>query len=336
LRDNGFMDNRASSLIDNLQHFVFDYIPLVQSPAEADMLRFLIFYTLSPYNVMENSSLPRLRNLSPWDFYNAIYDSDYAQPIDITQNIAAQFTQLKFENELSLNETEKNLSPYHPLLNNLPPLLLPDKMIDFTSLECFKITEAQPYLDLKYDYFKSKTHLCQQIHDLNITTDRNARLNRLVYVKRIKEHPYFDGLNGQRGVFAKTDITAGTIIDYYSGEYAQYPQAMPPILCTWRVQKSENWLKYAWQHRNISRFNGWTDAFILGNMMKLVNSCYSHQKIISDIGNIACYFFHFKSRGLYLSLPVYVATKDIPKNTELLTFYHVGDYKTKRVYSGNV
>ncbi len=324
------------SLVNDLKNNAYDYLSLAQSPAEADMLRYLTLHGLNSDLTLSHNTIPRLKNFTPWDFYSVIYDSDYAASPDIVLKISEKFTALKFGNELSLNQSEKNLSPYHPMLNNLPPLTVsnknPDKKIDFKTLQCTKITQAQPYLNQKYFSFTNDIHLKNQIHDLNSVTDRNAHLNTLVCVKRITDHACFDGLNGQRGVFAKTDIAAGTIIDYYSGEYATYPAPMPPILCTWRVQKSESYLDFCWKSRKISRFNGWTDAFILGNMMKLVNSCYYHGKMVADIGNIGCYFFHFKSKGLYLSLPVYVALKDIPKNTELLAFYHVGDYKNSRVY----
>lgn len=329
------MNNRKFLTFDTLNQASFDYIPLAQSPAEVDMLRYLALYSLNPHYVMNNLSLPRLKNLEPWDFYNLIYERDYTQPFMITQQIAEEFSRLKFENELSLNNTESNLSPYHPMLNNLPPLILPNMIIRLQNLQCFNITEAQPYLNFNYKNFTTKKHLTHQIDELNNIYDRNTRLNNFVYVKRIKEHSYFDALNGQRGVFAKTDIPAGTIIEYYSGEYAQYPQPMPPMLCTWRVQKSENWLKNQWQHRKISRFSGWTDAFILGNMMKLVNSCSTATSTIPEIGNIGCYYFHFKSKDLYVSLPVYVAIKDISKNSELLTFYHVKKYQQHRIYGNH-
>jgi hypothetical protein len=208
-------------------------------------------------------------------------------------------------------------------------------IINFKNLKCFKITQAQPYLKLKYTDFSTTTDLKQQIHDLNNIADRNARLNKMVYVKRITDHKHFKELNGQRGVFAKTNIPKGTIIDYYSGEYAQYPQLMPPMLCTWRIQTAKNWFSYQWKNFSIFNENAWVDAFILGNMMKLVNSCYSNHHIVKDIGNIGCYFFHFKSPQLYLSLPVYVAIKDITTETELLSFYHVGQYQKHRIYGAS-
>jgi hypothetical protein len=323
---------RLISLVNDLKNNAYDYLSLAQSPAEADMLRYLTLYSFNPELMVCHNTIPRLKNFTPWDFYSVIYDSDYTESLENVLKISEKFTALKFENELSLNQSEKNLSPYHPMLNNLPPLIIPDKKIDFKTLQCTKVTQAQPYLKLDFRSFATEIHLKNQIHTLNAITDRNASLSTLVYVKRIKDHACFDDLNGQRGVFAKTNIAAGTIIDYYSGEYEQYPAPMPPILCTWRVQKSHSYLDFCWKSRKISRFNGWTDAFILGNMMKLVNSCYSNGNLIPDIGNIGCYFFHFQSKGLYLSLPVYVAIKDIPKNTELLAFYHVGDYKNSRVY----
>jgi hypothetical protein len=326
------MDNHISSLVDSFQKAAFDYLCLAQSPAEADMVRFLTCYSLNLNTGLKPLYSPRLKNNAPWDFYTAIYDFDANQSPDIQNAIAEKFTTLKFENELSLNQSEKNLCPYHPMLNNLPPLILPNKVINFATLNCFKITQAQPFLDLDYRYFTTENNLKTQIHELNNTADRNARLHKIAYPKRIKNHAYFDNLNGQRGVFAKTDIPAGTIIDYYSGEYQEYPAPMPPILCTWRVNQSEHWFSHFWNHRKISRFSGWTDAFVLGNMMKLVNSCYTHNTLLSDIGNIGCYFFHFKSKQYYLSLPVYVATKDIAKDSELLAFYHVGTYKNSRVY----
>lgn len=315
-----------------LKNSPYDYLSLAQSPAEADMLRYLAIHCLNPDLTACYNNIPRLKNFTPWDFYSVIYDSDYTELPDIIFKISETFTALKFENELSLNQSEKKLSPYHPMLNNLPPLIGLDKKIDFKTLHCTTITQAQPYLNQEYRDFTTETQLKNQIHALNCITDRNARLNKLVYVKRIKDHALFKGLNGHRGVFAKTNIEAGTVIDYYSGEYTTYPAPMPPILCTWRVQKSESYLDFYWKSRKITRFSGWTDAFILGNMMKLVNSCYSNGQMVADIGNIGCYFFHFQSKGLYLSLPVYVALKDIPQNTELLAFYHVGHYKNSRVY----
>jgi hypothetical protein len=327
------MYHHLVSLAHDLKNNAYDYISLAQSPAEVDMLRFLTIYSLSSNGaILNHKNLPRLKNYTPWDFYNVLYDADYTQSSDIVHKISEKFTHLKFENELSLNPSEKNLSPYHPMLNNLPPLILHDTIIDFQALRCFKITQAQPYLNLDFRYCVTEDDLKHKIHELNTITDRNARLNTMVYVQRIKDHDFFNDLNGQRGVFAKTDIPAGTIIDYYSGEYTAYPAPMPPLLCTWRVQKSLSYLDYLWKYRKISRFSGWTDAFILGNMMKLVNSCYSQHTVISDIGNIGCYFFHFKSKGFYVSLPVYVAIKDITKDSELLTFYHVGHYKNNRVY----
>ena len=199
-------------------------------------------------------------------------------------------------------------------------------------LNCFKITQAQPFLDLNYRYFVTESNLKTQIHELNNTTDRNARLQKMVYAKRIQSHAFFETLNGQRGVFAKSDIPAGTIIDYYSGEYMQYPAPMPPTLCTWRTHKTYSRLNHLWNHRKTSRFSGWTDAFVLGNMMKLVNSCYAHNTLLSYICNIGCYFFHFKSQEYHLSLPVYVTTKDIAKDSELLAFYHISTYTNNRVY----
>ena len=318
----------------------FDYLSLAGSPAEADMLRFLTLYCLNneslTFNHVNHAHLPRLKHKTPWDFYHAIYEYDSGQSLNISHKISETFTQLKFENELSLNPSEKDLSPYHPRLNNLPPIIMPNNIIDFKTLICLKITEAQPYLNLDYRTFTNDNYLKTQIHALNTITDRNARLYNMVYVKRIKDHAFFNHLNGQRGVFAKTDIPAGTIIDYYSGEYAEYPAPMPPTLCTWRVLVSHSYLSHAWKSRKISRFNGWTDAFILGNMMKLVNSCYSHYYSNPDIGNIGCYFFHFQAKNHYLSLPVYVAIKDIPKDSELFTFYHVGTYRNNRIYGVDI
>lgn len=318
--------------INYLEDLDFDYITLAQSPAEVDMLRFLALYSLDKNFVFHHSHLPRLKETNPWDFYDKIYDDDVSIGYEIKNKISEIFSKLKFENELSLNVSEKYLAPYHPLLNNLPPLMVKNNQINFAELKCFKITEAQPYLDLKYQYMTTESNLKSQIDDLNHIKDKNNRLNKIVYVKRIQNHSYFKELNGQRGVFAKADIKAGTIIDYYSGEYNEYPSLMPPILCTWRVQKSHSWFMNFYRHSKIFRFNGWTDAFILGNMMKLVNSCYNGQKINHNIGNIGCYFFHFKSKQTYLSLPVYVAIKDIYKNTELLAYYYVGDYQKHRVY----
>jgi hypothetical protein len=330
---NSSNNNHHNIIADN----PFDYMSLAGSPAEADMLRFLTLYCLNNEDDMfHHKHLPRLKQKTPWDFYDAIYQSDSHQSPNILHKICETFTQLKFENDFSLNPTEKDLAPYHPRLNNLPPLIIPNPIIDFKTLICLKITEAQPYLKLNYLTFTTNKHLKEQIDLLNTLSDRNARLDTMVYVKRIQEHAFFNHLNGQRGVFAKTDIPAGTIIDYYSGEYAEYPAPMPPTLCTWRIVVSHSYLSYLWKSRKISRFNGWTDAFILGNMMKLVNSCYSNYFNNPDIGNIGCYFFHFKAKNHYLSLPVYVSIKDIPKDSELLTFYHVGAYRNNRIYGVDI
>ncbi|MFT6212621.1 MAG: hypothetical protein ACJARD_000748 [Alphaproteobacteria bacterium] len=320
------------STLTHLKESAYDYISLAQSPAEADMLRFLAIYQLNQHNELDDRYLLRLNNTTSWGFYNAVYDLDYQSPIAIINKIAHRFTHLKFENELSLTYQEKDLCPYHPLLNNFPPLIKQDKRVSLKHLECFKITDAQPYLNQNYRYVATQSQLKQQIDALNHTENRNNRLDEMVQVKRITKHQTFLNLNGQRGVFAKKNIKAGTIIDYYSGEHRQYPDPMPPMLCTWRIQESYNWLDYYYKHRQVKRFNGWTDAFILGNMMKLVNSCYDQQTMHHDLGNIGCYYFHFKSKGYYLSLPVYMAIKDIPQETELLTFYHVAHYKNNHIY----
>jgi len=325
------INSNISTLIKSLNAVSHDYISLGASVCEADMLRFLTMHQLrAKYNINPtrlNSSM------SSWAYYHSIYESDQKLSSDVVYDIADMFMHLKFENNLSLTQDEKELSPYHPLLNALSPLIIQNQEIDLKALKFCKMSDAQPFLKLNA-YLPPRT-IKQQIDVLNQTHNRNDRLNQYVYVKRIINHKNFSNLNGQRGVFAKRDIAAGTVIDYYSGEFRQYPDKMPPMLCTWRVQKSRNWFHYAYRHQKISRFNGWTDAFILGNMMKLVNSCFYKNQIHYALGNIGCYYVHLKSKAHYLSLPVYIAIKDIPADTELLTFYPVSEYRSQRVYGKN-
>jgi hypothetical protein len=325
-------------MIPHLQESAHDYVSLAQSPAECDMIRYLAF------NILKNKTNDTLFNHhirlnqinASWDFYHQIYETEYALPKETIEQIANLFSTLKFENEFSLTYDEKHLAPYHPLLNDFPPLVLNHKNFDMKQFECYKITNAQPFLKLNYQYLTNDKDLKYQINCLNHTHEKWKRLQKIAYVKRITQHDYFDSLNGHRGVFAKNHIQAGTLIDYYSGEYRQYPDAMPPMLCTWRVHQTQSWIKNFYHHRKINRFNGWTDAFILGNMMKLVNSCYYKHHIYYEHGNIGCYYVHLKSHNHYISLPIYVAIKDIHKDTELMTFYPVSEYKNNRIYGQNI
>lgn len=324
------MQDTVYPLINFLQTSNYDYLSLAQSPAEADMLRYLALSELGLLNSTYKLRLCEMKEV--WDFYTSIHDLDYKLSSKDITFITKKFTELKFANELSLTISEKNLAPYHPLLNNLPPLICKDHHIDFTQAKCLGVSQAQPYLNLKYEYVVSKKAMIQQIDYLNQIKDKNQHLNEFVTVKRIQEHPHFPKLNGQRGVFAKHDIPAGTLIDYYSGEYRTSPDLMPPMLCSWSVQKSNSWIGYKYKTRKIKSYGGWTDAFILGNMMKLVNSCYSSNTLISEIGNIGCYYAHLKTKDYYLSLPFYMTIKDISQGSELLAHYHVGPYRSQSVY----
>ena len=82
----------------------------------------------------------------------------------------------------------------------------------------------------------------------------------------------------------------------------------------------------------IQSYMEWTDGYILGNMMKLVNSaspeaCSRRPVSIEKVppyGNTACYFGHFitNEKNKYITIPFYITHKDIKKGEEIMTYYY--------------
>ena len=151
-------------------------------------------------------------------------------------------------------------------------------------------------------------------------------------VRYIKEHAYFPELNGQRGVFAKTIIPAGTVLGYVTGDAKKIGDVTPPILCSWPISSYRFKINFMLARHFVHTYTQWVDSYILGNRLKLINSCvpeFTGYKPIKSydapyLGNIGCYFGHFvldNEKPKFMTLPFYIAIRDIAPNEELMTFY---------------
>ena len=307
------------------------------TPAEADMIRILALNTIYNGNVPAEKLKKRLRYTKPWAYYDDILHQEFES---VTQQ--KQFTQalidLSEQNIYALNVTDMRKScPYHDALGGLPVLYHKDGTIsDMKNGVLKSIRKMAANLNLDYRDILSFKDLSEQFYHLNtgnIRQNRYNMLNQYIDVRYIKKHPHFEKLNGQRGVFAKNDIQAGTVLGYYSGDCGYMGDDMPPLLCSWPVGIYYNKLTFTIRRNMMHTYLRWTDGYITGNAMKLVNTAApiaSRRNPVAvknkpSYGNIACYFGHFQTDDVhkYISIPFYIAIQNIKKDDELMTFYPI-------------
>ena len=81
----------------------------------------------------------------------------------------------------------------------------------------------------------------------------------------------------------------------------------------------------------IHGYTQWIDGYILGNMLKLVNSAIEASHLrrpvkIQDApkyANVACYFGHFimNEQPRFITMPFYITYRSIKKDEEIMTYY---------------
>ena len=228
--------------------------------------------------------------------------------------------------------------PFHNALNGLAVLYQRDgSVFDLSNGSLEGIISIAANLELDYRDIISWKDLKLQLDELNAGPPkevRQKRFNRLTQyteVKYIDQHPHFPALNGQRGVFAKSDIPKGTILGYYSGDAARMGDDMPPLLCSWPLATYNYKMSFFLGRRFIQSYTQWTDGYSLGNAMKLVNTAVPNTRgrrpikldNVPSYANLACYFGHFQSSDTieFISAPFYITFKDVKKGEELMTFY---------------
>lgn len=305
------------------------------TPAEADMLRILALYQIFGDDVPQTYLKRRLRYSNPWEYYDSLFYEEFTDS-QLCYEFARAIIELQENNIFALNTADmKKSCPYHIGLNSLPVLFRRDGHI--FDLKNGRLTGIIPYaanIKLHYQELISFETLSQQLYDLNSGDMRHKRgtlLNHTTEIKYIKTHPHFPALSGQRGVFAKNNISKGTVIGYYSGDMASLGDNMPPLLCSWPLATYKHKITFMLTRRFIRTYLEWTDGYILGNSMKLVNTAcpqFDGRQPLSlknapAYGNIACYFGHFETEDIikYMTIPFYITMRDITEGEELMTFY---------------
>jgi hypothetical protein len=219
----------------------------------------------------------------------------------------------------------------------LPPLFLNNgSVLTLKNAECVGIIPMAANIEKNYKDFTNETELKHEFKALNKRDNpfsaRFCRLDALTEVRYIREHPYFPELNNQRGVFAKTMIPAGTVLGYVTGDMRKMGDATPPILCSWPAASYKFKVNFMLARHFIHSYTQWVDSYIIGNRLKLVNSCipeFTGYKPIKGhetpyFGNVGCYFGHFElenEKPKFVTLPFYITTRDIAPHEELMTYY---------------
>lgn len=299
------------------------------------MLRILALDAIYEGNIPKEKLQKRLRYTKPWHYYDEIFHEDFSCKI-LEQQYAEKLIALYEENPFALEGSNMREScPYHDKLNAIGILYKKDgSLIDMQNGVLQGLIEVAANLKLDYREIISFTALRDQLKEMlsgNTREKRYAHFQKYLFVQKIEDHAHFPELNGQRGVFAKQDIPAGTVIGFYSGDAARIGDDMPPLLCSWPLATYDYKLSFLLARRFIQSYVEWTDGYTLGNAMKLVNSAApmasSRRPVASkdapSYGNTACYFGHFKTDDshCYITIPFYITYKAVKKGGEIMTYY---------------
>jgi|GEM_PF-2774515 len=326
-----------NSLIDASIPDLGETLSMCVNPAEADMLLTLALFKTYHYAIPEKHLINRFDYTQPWHFFDKILQI-IAKDQTLSEHLSCEIINLYEENPFTLScDDAVNTSPYHAYLDQLPPLFLNNgSMVHLKNAQFKGLIPTAANINIHYKDVISDQDLMYEFKALNErelpSEARAIRLNALTDVRYIKEHLYHPELVGQRGVFASTIIPAGTVLGYVTGDMRKMGQATPPILCSWPMASYRFKMSFKLARHFVHSYTQWVDSYILGNRLKLINSCipqFSGYKPIkySDApfsGNVGCFFGHFAledENPAYVTLPFYMTLRDIAPDEELMTFY---------------
>lgn len=307
------------------------------NPAEADMLLTIALFKTYREAIDPKFLANRFDYTQPWHLFDKVF-SMIMQNKSLSDHLSCCITALYEESPFSLGHDDApDAAPYHACLDKMPPLFFSDgTMLTLKNAEFSGIITKAANLELNYKDVISHQELSQEFKALNKRDNpyeaRFNRLDALSEVKYIKKHPLFPELNAQRGVFAKTAISKGTVLGYVTGDARKIGDVSPPMLCSWPFASYRFKFSFAMARHFVHTYTQWVDSYILGNRLKLVNSCVPNFKDYRaikphnapDEGNMGCYFGHFtldNEKLKYVTLPFYMAVRDISEGEELMTFY---------------
>jgi hypothetical protein len=307
------------------------------NPAEADMLLTIALLRIYQHAIPDEYLINRFDYHEPWYFFNKIINM-IAQDENFSNHLSREIISLYEENPFSLScDDNVNASPYHAYLDQLPPLFLNNgTILTLKNAKFVGLIPTAANIDIHYKDIITNQDLTHEFKALNernnVAQARAIRLEALTEVKYITEHAIFPELIGQRGVFAKTFIPSGTVIGYVTGDMKKMGDATPPILCSWPVASYRLKMSFTLARHFVHSYTQWVDSYILGNRLKLVNSCipsfnsYKPIKLLNapNYGNVGCFFGHFildNESPKYITLPFYMTIRDIAPQQELMTFY---------------
>jgi hypothetical protein len=334
-------DTFLNTLIETAMPDLAETLSICVNPAEADMLLTIALWKIFGQEIPEYYLSDRFDYHQPWGFFNKIFDitnKDKGLSNDLTYHIISLYE----DNPFTLGHDDcDTTSPYHQALDSLPPLFLKNgTMLTLKNAEFVGIIPVAANIERNYKEFTNQIELRHEFNALNKRENplfsRGCRLNALTEVRYIKEHPYFPQLNNQRGVYATTIIPAGTILGYVTGDAHKMGDATPPTLCSWPMSTYKFKVNFTLARHFVHSYTQWVDSYIIGNRLKLINSCIPEFKGYKPIqstdapyyGNIGCYFGHFElenEKPKFITLPFYMAMRDIATGEELMTYYGCND-----------
>ncbi len=330
-------DKFFNTLIEASIPDLAETLTMCVNPAEADMLLTIALFQTYQEAIPEKYLINRFDYKQPWGFFNKIIDIIASDKI-LSNHLSCAIIALYEDNPFSLSSDDYvNASPYHAYLDKMPPLFFQNgTVLTLKNAEFAGIIPTAANLEKNYTEFTTHTNLVHEFKALNKRDDpayaRYCRLDALTEVRYLKEHPYFPELNNQRGVFAKTIIPAGTVLGYVTGDARKIGDATPPILCSWPLASYKFKMSFMLARHFVHTYTQWVDSYILGNRLKLINSCipeFTGYKAINTyeapyFGNVGCYFGHFvlnNEKPKFVTLPFYMTLRDIAPHEELMTFY---------------
>jgi hypothetical protein len=333
-------DTFLNTLIETAMPDLAETLAICVNPAEADMLLMIALWKTYQHGIPEKYLVNRFDYTQPWAFFSKIFDitnQDKGLSNDLTYHIISLYE----DNPFTLgNDDCVNTSPYHRTLDSFPPLFLKNgTMLTLKNAEFVGIIPMAANIEKNYKEFTNHIELKHEFNALNKRENplfsRACRLDALTEVRYIKEHPYFPELNHQRGVYAKTIIPAGTILGYVTGDAHKIGDATPPTLCSWPISSYRFKVNFMLARHFVHSYTQWVDSYIIGNRLKLINSCIPEFKGYKPIkshespyyGNVGCYFGHFElvnEKPKFITIPFYIATRDIGIGEELMTYYGCG------------
>ncbi|MFT6071555.1 MAG: hypothetical protein ACJAQ0_000084 [Dasania sp.] len=334
------MENKHKFLNTLIEASIPDLVETLSmcvNPAEADMLLTIALLKTYQKSMPEKFLINRFDYQESWKFFDKIFNI-IANDSALSNHLSCEIIALYEQNPFSLSSDDShNTAPYHPYLDQLPPLFFNNgTMINLKNAQFSGLIPTAANLDMNYQDVISKNDLMYEFKALNERDNpgeaRAVRLDALTDVRYIKEHSYFPNLNGQRGVFAKQLIPSGTVLGYVTGDVRKMGDATPPMLCSWPMASYRFKMSFSLARHFVHSYTQWVDSYILGNRLKLVNSCipdFNSYKPIKKSeapfqGNVGCYFGHFtlsNEKPKYITVPFYMTLRDIAPDEELMTYY---------------